>query len=345
MKLLMITRKMDRNDALAGFTFEWARTFASLVDELHVICLEKGNTDGLPPNCLVYSLGKERGKNRLREIVNFFRLAHRLVPKVDGVFSHQNPEYGILVAPWCKLYHKKLIAWYTHKAVTLRLRVLTALVDTVITASPESFRLRTKKCIVMHHGIETDYFVPGRPDMQKRIVVSVSRISPTKRIDLMIDVFRRLLEREGSGVELIIAGGATLPHEQAYERSVREKVSSAGLSKSVTFLGPVPHSRTLELLQRSSLFLNFSRTGSLDKAVLEAMSCGVPVLTTNEAFRAILTPLDERMYRTEDPAQLADAAYGLLLSPLPDISRRLRDYVVRHHGLNDLLTHIVSLYA
>ena len=149
MKLLMITRRVDKDDGLTGFTYNWIKKLSRRVDRLEVICLEKGTTNWLPTNVAVHSLGKERGKDRSKEFWRLQSLAGRLVPKVDGVFAHQNPEYGILMSPWTKIFKKRLIAWYTHKQVTWRLRLLNALVDVMVTASADSFRLPSKKLKVL----------------------------------------------------------------------------------------------------------------------------------------------------------------------------------------------------
>ena len=61
----MITRKIDRSDGLAGFTYNWVKKMSTHLDKLYVICLEKGDTSNLPENIRVHSLGKELGKGRL----------------------------------------------------------------------------------------------------------------------------------------------------------------------------------------------------------------------------------------------------------------------------------------
>ena len=58
MKLLMITRKVDRGDAHAGFTYQWINEFAHQLESISVVCLEKGDITGLPDNCKIYSLDK-----------------------------------------------------------------------------------------------------------------------------------------------------------------------------------------------------------------------------------------------------------------------------------------------
>ena len=47
MKLLMITRKVDKDDDRAGFICGWIKKISQRVEKLTVICLEKGNLSGL----------------------------------------------------------------------------------------------------------------------------------------------------------------------------------------------------------------------------------------------------------------------------------------------------------
>ncbi len=346
MKLLMITRKVDRSDSLAGFSFRWVATLATMVDELQVICLEAGDLSGLPKNCFVHPLRTTRQKNRWSEFMRFHAYARTWVPHVDGVFSHQNPEYGILIAPWCKWYRKKLLAWYTHKAVTFRLRLLNALSDRLVTASKESLRLPSKKLIVLHHGIDTDFFsFRPKPLSGGASLLSVSRISQTKNIHRMIELIEELKKRGMGGVQLTIVGSPALERDQAYLQRLRTMVVEKGLASAIHFQGPVPYGETVRLYHDADLFLNFSATGSIDKAVLEAMSCGTLVLVTNEAFKEILPAIDANLYASS-VKDLADQAQRLLASTSRvQIAEREREYVSSHHDLSRLFHAIVSLYA
>jgi glycosyltransferase involved in cell wall biosynthesis len=344
----MITRRVDRADARAGFAHSWVGYLALLVDELHVICLEKGDVSGLPKNCFIYSLGKEHGKNRWNEFLNFQKFARLLVPKVDGIFSHQNPEYGILIAPWAKWYHKRLIAWYTHKQVTLRLRLLSLLADTMVSASAESFRLPTKKLKVLHHGIDVDsYRYFSKQARSEKVILSVSRISPSKRVDLMILMLAALREGGMFNTRMVIAGDVVLDREKEYLLTLQKLVSEKKLERYVSFIGHVPHYQTVDLYSDADLFLNFSTTGSVDKAVLEAMSCGTPVLVTNEAFKDSLSGIEKNMYSADsDPVILAQRASHILQQgSSEEIRKRLREYVVQNHDIQALMKKIVALYV
>lgn len=343
MRLLMITRKVDKDDGLAGFSYNWIRKLASKVDFLYVMCLEKGNVSGLPDNVEVYSLGKENGKNRFKEFINFQKLAIKLLPKVDGVFSHQNPEYGILIAPWAKIFRKKLIAWYVHKQVGTKLKTLNFLADKMISINKESFRLPSKKIIFLHHGIDTEIFsYKEKSNHDDLRLLSVSRISATKQIDKMIDLVAELKNNLDKKVVLKIVGEASLEKDKFYLNELKDQAIKLGVIDNIDFAGSVANDKTPALYQWADIFFNFSKTGSVDKTVLEAMSCGTLVLVSNEAFNflasAFFIGADERYVDKILPLTKLD------LSEQNTSGKNLRQIVINEHNLDDLIVKIIKLY-
>ena len=142
LRVLMITQKVDLDDDVLGFTHTWVNKLAERVAELHVLALSVGRHD-LHGNVSLYSMGKERGADRPRRFVRFNRVIAPLVlrRRVDVIFVHMVPLYAILAAPWTKLWRVPMVLWYTHKSVTRTLKLAHRLVDRVVTASAESFRL------------------------------------------------------------------------------------------------------------------------------------------------------------------------------------------------------------
>ncbi|PWB39063.1 MAG: hypothetical protein C3F02_00380 [Parcubacteria group bacterium] len=343
MKILFITRKVDKDDGLAGFTYYWIKKMAGQVSQLAVICLEKGNTFGLPENVNIHSLGKEKGKNRLREFFVFQKLAWQLVPKVDGIFSHQNPEYGILISPYAKIFHKKLIAWYAHGAVSFKVRLLNMLVDKIVTSTEAGFKLNSKKKIVLHQGIDGDIFVcKKRPAHRELRLLSVSRISPVKNIDKMI-VLAAELKSRGQEVVLKIAGQASLPQDHQCLDSLKQLVRERNLSSQVEFLGSVPNYQTPFLYEWADVFLNFSQTASLDKTILEAMSCGSLVFSSNESAIKILNTLEPQMAVNNFDHLSADIL-SLVQKDNEALRQRIHQYVVDNHELGDLFKEVLKLF-
>ncbi len=345
MKLLMITRKVDRADGLAGFTYNWIKKLSQHLDQLYVICLEKGDADNLPPNVEIFSLGKEKGKNKIREFINFHKFAAKLVPKVDGIFAHQNPEYGILISPWAKIHRKKLIAWYVHKQVGFKLKLLNILVDKIISINKQSLRLASKKVVWLHHGIDTDIFsFQNRTHHEETRLLTVGRISPTKRIDLMIDLLSILKKKLTGRIIFKIAGEPTLLIDHDYLSSLKNKVKELNLEENVIFLGSVANDQVPVVYQWADIFFNFSKTGSVDKNVLEAASCGNLILTNNPAFdflpgicRAENDNIEQLLAKLEKLINLPDSEREAL-------SRQLRLIVVREHNLDNLVEKIIDQF-
>src|SRR3989344_8306216 len=97
MKLLMITRKVDKNEHLAGFIYNWVKKIGEQVDELRVISWQEGDSSGLPENIKVIHLPTKQ--NKILKIARFKMLVWRNLKDVDGLFCHQMPIYTILAAP------------------------------------------------------------------------------------------------------------------------------------------------------------------------------------------------------------------------------------------------------
>lgn len=348
----MITRKVDRDDHVAGFAYEWVRQLQSSLARqggaLTVICLEKGNTDGLE-GVEIYSLGKEKKKGRISEAVAFQSVAARVVRKVDGVFCHMNPEYTIAVAPYALAFRKKIVSWYTHGNTSWKMRLMEKLADVVVTASPESFRIPSKKVVVTGHGIDVDYFQPmplaTRSHTDAFRMVSIGRISPTKDYESMIKAIDILRGRGMSDITLDVYGDPGLDDHRPYLEALVQMTSKMDIADRVKFRGPIPHRQTPEVYNQADVFLNMSGTGGLDKAVLEAMACGRVVICGNDAFRSLLS--DEYSVSRNRPDLLADRIqwmHGLTADERASRGRALRDKVVASHSLDGLVQKIIELF-
>lgn len=298
MRLLILTQAVDRNDPVLGFFHRWIEEFAKQCDTVIVICLRKG-LYSLPHNVSIYSLGKEAGKGRAVYLIRFFKFIIHLRRDYDAVFVHMNPEYVVLGSLLWKLWHKRVMLWYVHKSVTLALRIAAFLADAVVTASKESFRLPSRKVRVVSHGIDTEFFSPDPRVAREGWWLSVGRLSPVKRHDLAI---RKAVEAH---TELRIAGDG--PERTSLETLARS------LGATVTFLGPLSHERLRDEYRRAALLVHTSETGSLDKVLLEALACGLPIMTSDPALQFLVN---------EGP-----------------------EYVKSNHSLSDLIVRIMDFYV
>ncbi len=344
MKLLMITRKVDRRDHLAGFIYSWVNELAKNVDELHVISWQEGDSSGLPSNVHVCYLPTHT--NIVRKIFLFEHQLMRVLPHVDGVFCHQMPAYTILAAPFARLYKKYIVSWYMHRSTDWRMRLMTLLTNKIITGSKESFRLNSKKVTVVGHGIDVETFKPAVDHTRTSgSLITVGRISPTKDYESMILAVGQLVGQGMDDIKLTIVGAPGLAAHEVYLESLKKIVANNNLSEHIFFAGPIANKDITPLLQNADIFINLSGTGSLDKAVLEAMACGCVVVTRNEAFAKTLPPY--LLVPQNNPTTLAACLQDLLAkssSERRELGLMLRTIVTSEHALPSLMNQIVNQF-
>ena len=343
MNLLIITQKVNKNDSNLGFFHSWILEFSRYCQKLTVICLEKGEYD-LLNNVKVLSLGKEHNYSKLKYIVNFYKYIWQERKNYDAVFVHMNVEYIVLGGLLWRMLNKKIGLWYMHKSVTSKLKLAEKLVDIIFTGSKDSFRLKTKKLEILHHGIDSNLFSFKSRNINNPLkLLTVGRISKSKNIDLMIDLMVDLKNKIGVEPELKIIGSPIYDVDKIYLDFLKNKVKKVGLH-NISFVGVVANTKLPPFYQEADIFLNFSDTGSVDKTVLEAMSCGSLVLVSNEAFKDILENINVLFY-IENINQAADSVKQIIDIDSYDLRLSLHKYVEKNHDLSHLVKEIVNKFS
>lgn len=343
MKLLYITYKVDSRDTLVGYVVGWINGLARHLESVDVICLSSGEAN-LSANVRIHSLGKDRGAGRMTRALKFLQLAWSLSSKVDAVFCQFSPEYVIAVSLFAKLRRVPVVLWYTHRHVGWRLKLATMLANRIVTASPESFQLKSDKVRVIGHGIDTGRFAPTS-NVQRPIsktVLAVGRRAPIKNYELLIAA-AQFLSRD---VRLRIVGGDEGNAPRDYAERLQEQIDALGLSARITLVGAVGYDQIPVEYQQAAVHVNLCPTGGLDKAVLEGMACGAITLVRNETFRAMFDDLaDQLIVASDDPKLIAARIESLLNLSDEDhrvMSARLREIVANEFGEEALTQKLVS---
>lgn len=341
MRLLIITQKIDQKDGVLGFFHGWAEEFARKTEHVRVITNYVGKYN-LSNGTEVYSLGKERGSDRFMRAIRFYKFLFMSALKVDAVFFHMCPEYVFAGAFVFKILRKPVGFWYAHGKVSLKLKIAEKLSDKIFTSSREGFRLKSNKIIITGQGIDTEKFQPCRSGTKIKIeekfkVISVGRIAPIKRYEVLIKA-ADILNKGGLDFEVHIAGAPILGKDQTYFDGLKKLVKEKNLEDKIFFEGAVFYENIPEFYHSGDLLVNLSQTGSMDKVVLEAMSCGIPVLNSNEAYFSIL---DKKYLTSNNPKEVADKIEHFIKNKI-NSALELRDIVITNHSLGNLVSKIVS---
>jgi glycosyltransferase involved in cell wall biosynthesis len=157
-----------------------------------------------------------------------------------------------------------------------------------------NFKVSPNKVSVVYEGVDTSVFYPrsGRDivDIRQKYgivgnyIFFIGTLVPRKNLDRMFAAFARIVQEENNSedtksskyISFIVAG--SVPNEY---KSVHELPEKYGISENVKFLGRVSQEDACRLMS-GSMFLSYvSLTEGFGLPVIEAMSCGTPVLSSN----------------------------------------------------------------
>ncbi|MBK8980597.1 MAG: N-acetyl-alpha-D-glucosaminyl L-malate synthase BshA [Planctomycetes bacterium] len=163
---------------------------------------------------------------------------------------------------------------------------------------------------VIPNFVDTARFKPGtagrfydRPD-RERILVHASNLRPVKRVADIVRAFAIVASRVPA--RLRIAGdGPDREHALAV-------AADLGVADRVDALGSLSIDALEKLLADADLFLSASETESFGLSMLEAMSCGVPCVSTNVGGVSEVFGPTGRLVPLADPAAMAEAALSFL---------------------------------
>ena len=138
----------------------------------------------------------------------------------------------------------------------------------------------------------------------EKLIIHTSNFRPLKRVDDCIRIFKKIKEKIPSKL-LLIGDGP--------ERSNCEYLAKdLGVDKDVTFYGE--QESFVEILSIADLFLMPSQSESFGLSALEAMACGVPVVSSNAGGLPELNLHGDTGYIAEigDVDKMAEYAISLL---------------------------------
>lgn len=182
---------------------------------------------------------------------------------VTGTFDHSDYQRR---PPW-----QQLLMQYTLRSA----RVNVFVSDLERTLIPRLFR--TCNPHYVPHIVDTTVYVPGRRERERFIFTVAWMQTLNARRKCLPELLQAAayICKTHADVRFVIAGerGSSYP-------GLAAQVRELGIQDRVDFLGSISRERKIELMQRCAVYLQPSRYEGFGLAILEAMSCGAPVVTS-----------------------------------------------------------------
>jgi teichuronic acid biosynthesis glycosyltransferase TuaC len=176
------------------------------------------------------------------------------------------------------------------------------------------------KVLVVGNGVDTRKFhsvdktgarrelgIP--PDAQ--VLITVGGLVERKGMHRVIECLPLLKDRYPR-IQYLVAGGASA--EGDWGAKLQAMVADLGLNDAVRFLGPVPPEKLKVSLSAADIFVLATSNEGWANVILEAMACGLPVVTTRVGGNAEVVCRPE--YGTLVPFGDRDALAGAIAAAL-----------------------------
>lgn len=234
----------------------------------------------------------------LGSLATFYRLKRsRGFDVIDAHFAYPDGDAATLLGKW---FGKPVTITLRGTEVPLarialrRRRMLIALRRaTQIFSVAESLKqhvvglgIEPSKIRVVGNGIDIGKFYPlarrqAREELglpaETPIIISVGGLVERKGFHRVIECLPELC-RKFPGLRYLIVGGASA--EGDWSGRLRQQVAELKLEDAVVFLGALPSDRLKVPLSAANVFVLSTRNEGWANVFLEAMACGLPVVTT-----------------------------------------------------------------
>jgi glycosyltransferase involved in cell wall biosynthesis len=178
----------------------------------------------------------------------------------------------------------------------------------------EFFKVDEKKIKVIHLGVESRFRpisnVEGyrtRNNLPTKMILNIGTLEPRKNVVTLIRAFKRLQGRGFKNYVLIIAGEKGWLYKKIFE-----EIKSSGMERSIRLLGVVRDEELPLLYNCADLFVYPSLYEGFGLPPLEAMACGVPIITSNTSSLPEVVGNAGIMVDPNDIESLSDEMYRVL---------------------------------
>jgi glycosyltransferase involved in cell wall biosynthesis len=222
------------------------------------------------------------------------------------------------------------------------------------TKSIEESKIGSKKVAVIHHGIDTELFNTNTPretarrklgiPLNAKVILWNDRISPEKDLRTFLQAAEIIL-REVKKAYIYIKGRAVV--KSYYESLKLDLKILLNTGRVKLHIGWIPHSKLPLLYRAVDVFVRTSKYENFGLGVVEAMACGVPVITPKATTFPEVIGYELLLYKPEDPSNLAEKVITILNNAdlYNSIKEHLLTRVREHFDIRKTAKKYIELYS
>lgn len=193
-----------------------------------------------------------------------------------------------------------------------------------------------RKLVIIPNGIDVTFFTPGTQPQEKKIISMIARMNPLRDFETLIKAFDELAVKYPD-VELHIAGDGP-----DFEK-VKHMKEMAVHKQKIILSGVFNEKEILELLQNSFLYVHSSLADNMSTAVMQAMSCALPVVASDiEALHLLIKNQHNGVFfKVKNTGDLLEKMNGIIESEelRSQLSKNARQTAEKHYSQENMFQH------
>ena len=244
------------------------------------------------------------------------------------------------------------ISFLRKSLVVLAEKLVSRYCSKIICVSEQDRKLALKykiaveeKIITVHNGVAIDKAENGKRKAQgnnlKCQIVFVGRLVVPKDPLLLVRAFGELAEEVKSKAEILIVG------EGEKRKELESFIEENKLKENVKLLGGLPREKVFQVLSESDIFVLTSNWEGFPRTILEAMSCGLPVIASDVGgANEVVDNSVGYLIKRADKEALKKALIQLIENPelREKMGRNGRERVEKEFSLDKMLERTAQVY-
>ncbi len=181
-------------------------------------------------------------------------------------------------------------------------------------------KVPSEKIVVIHEAPSPIFFPYNKEEAQarlkqqygitKKFIYHLGNIEPRKNLIVLLESFTRVCQDLGNEYQLVVSG-----QKGWLTRSLSHFLKNYPAQDQVLFTGYVPMEHIPMFMNSAELFVFPSLYEGFGLPVLEAMSCGTPVISSDRSSIPEIVGSAGILVNPTDIQELADRIVGLLRNP------------------------------
>jgi glycosyltransferase involved in cell wall biosynthesis len=202
----------------------------------------------------------------------------------------------------------------------------------------ESRRRIPRGCVVVPNGVHVPLNASQVPSYRELRLMYLGRLHPKKGIENLLQACALLPANLDWSLDVIGAG------DEEYETKLRQKIAETQIQERVHMRGMLLGEEKARAFENCDLAVFPSYTENFGLVVAEALSHGVPVITSKGMPWSRVEKVGCGAWIDNDPESIAAAISRMSSMPLREMGERGREWMRREFSWDDAATKLITVY-